>query len=176
MAVVICCLHFGEKQVQRIMKKRIYAKVIKYEDELLEIAKECPSEEWLYYKSDEDDSDSYFKKIYYKDLEDKNVDRMFKTFNLQVVYNSGVYRDGSVQFYIIPTVISVLWDYHNYQCGFYYTENDEHVDMVWGTEVEETEFEYTVVSVGRYWYRTEKITDNWWYYEYKWLWFYPVKR
>ena len=174
-AVVICCLHFGEKQIQRMMKKRLCAKVIKYEEELLEIAKECPSEKWLYYKSDEDDSDSYFKKIYYKDLEDENVDRMFKTFNLLMVSNRGEYRDGSVEFYIIPTVISVLWDYHNYQYGFYYTENDEPVDMVWGTEVEETEFEYTA-DFGRYWYRTEKITDNWWYYEYKWLWFYPVGR
>lgn len=175
MAAVVCCLHFGEKQIQRMMKKIICAKVIKYEDELLEIAKECPLEEAIYYyEEDEDDSNEYFKTIYYKDLDDENVDRMFRTFRLIMVTTNSVYGDGCVEFYINPTVISALWD--DYMYGFYYTENDEPVDVVWGTEVEETEFEYTIEGWGRYWYRTEKITDNWWYYETKWLWSYPVKR
>lgn len=174
LAVIICCLHFGEKQIQRMMKKRLCAKVIKYEEELLEIVKNLDDGQKLYIqKKDKDDSNEYFKTIYYKDLEDENVDRMFRTFRLIMVTNSVYSRDGSVEFYIDPTVISALWD--DYMYGFYYTENDEPVDVVWGTEVKETEFEHTA-DFGRYWYRTEKITDNWWYYEYKWLWYYPVGR
>ena len=174
MAVVMCCLYFGEKQIQRMMQKRLCAKVIKYEDELLEIVMNLDDGQRLYIqKKDEDDSNEYFKTIYYKDLEDEKVDRMFRTFRLIMVTNSGYSRDGSVEFYIDPTIISVLWD--DYMYGFYYTENDEPVNVVWINEIEETEFEYTA-DMGRYWYRTEKITDNWWYYEYKWLWFYPVGR
>ena len=97
---------------------------------------------------------------------------MFRTFRLLDVYNS-VYGDGSVEFFISPTVISALWD--DYMYGFYYTENDGPVDVVRRTEVEETEFENTS-AIGGYWYRTEKITNNWWYYETKWLWYDSVKR
>ena len=173
MAVVICCLNFGEKQIQRMMKKRLCAKVIKYEEELLETVKACPSRTKLRDSEVDEDDNTTYHEIYYKDLEDENVNRVFKTFRLWRISN---WRDEGISFDVNPTNISIFWDYHNYFYGFYYTENDEPVDMVWGTEVEETEFEYTVVSLGRYWYRTEKITDNWWYYEYKWLWFYPVGR
>ena len=141
MAVVICCLHFGEKQIQRMMQKRLCAKVIKYEEELLEIAKECPSEEAIYYyENDEDDSNEYFKTIYYKDLEDENVNRAFKVFRLIDIYKRD---DSCVAFKVNPNVINVLWG--NYQQGFYYTENDEPVDVVYGSEVKETEFETTIV-------------------------------
>ena len=151
MAVVICCLYFSEKQIQRMMQKRLCAKVIKYEDELLEIVMNLDDGQRLYIqKKDEDDSNEYFKTIYYKDLEDEKVDRMFRTFRLIMVTNSGYSRDGSVEFYIDPTIISVLWD--DYMYGFYYTENDESVDVVWTNEIEETEFEHTVdegIGTGR---------------------------
>ena len=54
--------------------------------------------------------------------------------------------------------------------GFYYTENDEPVNVVGGDDMEENEFEVVIVGWGEYWYRTEKITDNWWFYETKTLW------
>lgn len=45
--------------------------------------------------------------------------------------------------------------------------------VVW--EDSETEFE-AIGDFGKYWYRTEKITDNWWYYERKDVWKYYVKK
>lgn len=172
MIAIICCLYFGEKQIQRMMQKILCAKVIKYEEELLEIAKECPSEEALYcFESNEDNGDEYFKTIYYKDLKDENVDRVFRTFLLRKIDKRD---DDSVEFAVRPTVIYALWG--DYRQGFYYTENDEPVDVVYGSEVKETEFETTIVGLWTYWYRTEKITDNFWYYETKIEWYYSTKR
>ena len=112
MAVVICCLHFGEKQIQRMMQKNICVKVIKYEDELLEIAKECPLEEAIYYyENDEDESNEYFKTIYYKDLEDENVNRVFRAFQLLRIKKRD---DNSVEFDVKHTAISNLWGYYKY--------------------------------------------------------------
>ncbi len=167
----ICSLHLGKNQTQHIMQKKVSSKVIKHEEELLEIVKNLDEDEMLTCsENDEDDDDLLFTEIYYQDLEDENVNRMFKTFNLLTV--SKISGDGSVEFYISPVSnFSFLWSDYDY--GFYYTENDEPVNVVWVNEIEETEFEYTIEGFGRYYYRTEKITDNWWYYEKKWLWFYP---
>ena len=172
LTVILCCLHFGEKQIQRMMQKNICAKVKKYEEELLEIAKECPLEEAIYYyENDEDDSNEYFKTIYYKDLEDENVNKVFRAFQLLRIKKRD---DNSVEFQVKHKVITALWGYYSY--GFYYTENDEPVDVVYGSEVKETEFETTIVGLWTYWYRTEKITDNFWYYETKIDWYYSTKR
>lgn len=166
---VICCLHFGKRQSQHMMQKIVSFKVIKHEEELLEIVKNLDEDEML--SSYESDEDYYLlTKIYYQDLEDKNVNKMFETFNLATV--SKIYGDGSVEFSIDPVSnFSFVWSDYDY--GFYYTENDEPINVVWTNKIEETEFEYTIEDFGRYSYRTEKITDNWWYYEKKWLWFYP---
>lgn len=168
--VVICCLHFGEMQIQPVMQKIVSVKVIKHKEELSEIAKNLNEHEML--SSSENDENDYYTltEIYYKDLEDENINKMFETFNLMTV--SKISGDGSVEFSISPVSnFSFLWSDYDY--GFYYTENDEPVNTVWTNEIEETEFEYTIEDFGRYYYRTEKITDNWWYYETKWLWFYP---
>lgn len=132
----------------------------------------CPSEETLYYYvRDEDNSDEYFKTIWYKDLKDENVDRMFEIFRLNEIDKRD---DNSVEFTVRSTVMYALWGF--YLHGFYYTENDEPVDVVYGSEVKETEFKTTIVGLWTYWYRTEKITDNFWYYETKIEWYYKTKR
>lgn len=50
------------------------------------------------------------------------------------------------------------------------------LDGYWESEVKEMEFETTIVGLWTYWYRTEKITDNSWYYETKIEWYYTTKR
>ena len=42
-------------------------------------------------------------------------------------------------------------------------------------ETQENEFEDEIIGWMRFWYRTEKITDNWWFYETKYY-FYPIPR
>lgn len=171
---VICWLHFGEKQKQNMTQKIVSVKVIKHEEKLLEIAKNLDENAMLRsYESDEDYDT--FTNTYYMDVDDENVNRMFKTFNLNKV--SKMFGDGSVAFDIDPvSTFSFLWSDCDY--GFYYTENDEPenvywVNTIWVNEMEGTEAEYTIEGFGRYYYRTEKITDNWWYYEAKWLELYP---
>lgn len=168
---VICWLHFGKNQTQPMMQKMVSFKVIKHKEELLEIVKNLDEDEILAsYESDEDYDT--FTQIHYPDLEDENINRMFKTFNLTRV--SKMSGDGSVVFDIDPvSTFSFLWS--DYEYGFYYTENDEPenvywVNRIWVNEMEGTEVEYTIEGFGRYHYRTEKITDDWWYYEANWLW------
>lgn len=162
-------LYFGAEQIQRRMKERVCDKVIAHEDELSEIVKEVSLEETLFFR--EMDTDSSINFAYYKELEDERIDKVFKEFFLMRI---GEDFDESIVFAVRPTVISALWD--DYMYGFYYTENDEPIDVEWGNEMEENEFEAVVVGFGKYWYRTEKITDNWWFYETKILYLYPTKR
>lgn len=84
-------------------------------------------------------------------------------------------EDNSVEFNIRSTVAVVFWG--DYRYGFYYTEKDAPVDVMFGSEVKETEF-VTTTGDFTYWYRTEKITDNFWYYETKieFRWHYKEKR
>lgn len=167
MAVVVCCLYFGEKQIQYVTKRQVCRNVAKHEDELLDIIKECPLEESIwYYMPDEGER---YKEIHYTDLEDENLNRIFRGFRLMSIEKN---EDNSVEFNIRSTVAVVFWG--DYRYGFYYTETDEPIDVVCGREVIETEFE---IDTGDfiYWYRTERITDNFWYYETKIEW-YAVKR
>lgn len=68
-------------------------------------------------------------------------------------------------------MITALWGV--YMHGFYYTEKDEPIDAMWGKDMQENEYEAIEPGFGKYWYRTEKITDCWWYYEMKVVWYYP---
>ncbi|MBD5549659.1 MAG: hypothetical protein HDQ96_00545 [Lachnospiraceae bacterium] len=84
--------------------------------------------------------------------------------------------DGSVRFHVRDSVVYyILWD--GYECGFYYSEDDKPIDAVWDHKMgeDETEFE-DLIFYGKYWYRTEKITDNWWFYETKTVFVYPTHR
>lgn len=161
---IICYLYFYSEQIQHRMKERICAKVIQYEEELSEIAEEWPPDARAVVWEDIGTS------IYYKNLEDEKVNKAFKRFHLMSL---GRYSDEPVIFAVEPTMISLLWD--GYMCGFYYAENDAPFDVEGYREINETEFE-AIGDYGKYWYRTEKITDNWWYYERKDVWKYYVKK
>lgn len=79
-----------------------------------------------------------------------------------------------MDFAVKPMVVSALWT--NYRCGFYYIENDESMDIWSGNKIQKTEFEAEILGFAKYWYRIEKITDNWWFYETKILYIYPTQR
>ena len=168
---IISYLYFGAEQIQRKIKERVCNKVIKQEDVLLEIAEKEWLEEILYFKETQTDIDSSIKYTYYKELKDERIDKVFQEFSLMLIRKQS---DESVVFDVRPTVICALWD--DYMYGFYYTETDEPIDAVWGQDMEENEYEAVFYNVGKYWYRTEKITDHWWYYETKILWLFPLPR
>ena len=72
-------------------------------------------------------------------------------------------------FYMTSPVTYILWK--RYEYGFYFSEEDKALNIVWGVE----ECKSGTEIRGKYWagttiyyvYRTEKITDNWWFFEYK---------
>lgn len=165
---IISYLYFGEEQIQRRIRGQIYNKVIEQEDELSKIVEEGALDEILYFKEVKPDIDSSIKFTCYRELEDERINKVFQEFFLMSISGD---PEEAIVFAVRPTVVSALWD--DYMYGFYYTENDEPIDVVWGEDVEENEFESEIVGFGGYWYRTEKITDHWWFYETKTLWLYP---
>ena len=162
---ILSYLYFGEEQIQSRIKEQICNKVIGHEDELSEIVKKVPIEETVYFKKDAELSIQW---VYYKELDDERIDKVFKDFHLTSIDKS---IDESVDFSVKSTVVSILWN--NYMCGFYYTKNDKPMNMWSGKELQKNELEDEIEGFAKYWYRTEKITDNWWLYEIK-LYVYPA--
>lgn len=173
-AGVICYLYFGAEHIQRRIKEKICEKVIEHEAELLEIVEESQEEVTLFCRKIENDAgNDQHERIYYKELNDKIISSTFRDFFLYMINKES---DGSVQFHIRPSIVNYfLWD--DYRCGFYYSEDDKPIDAAWYNKMgeDETEFE-AVMPFGKYWYKTEKITDNWWFYETKTVYVYATHR
>lgn len=57
-----------------------------------------------------------------------------------------------------------------YRCGFYYSEEDVPLDVLTGDYVDSDTTVYETWPIFmHYWYKTDKIMDNWWYYEEWWV-------
>ena len=112
--------------------------------------------------------------IYYKDLNSKTVNKLFRVFGLWSI-GSFDSENEIVQFQVRPSIINyLLWD--DYRCGFYYTKTDNAIDVFWSFDECDEEIESASCPWGKYWYRTEQIDDNLWYYECKILERFYVKR
>jgi len=100
---------------------------------------------------------------YYKKLNSKTVNKVFKKFRL--AYING-YEDDLVDFLVTPSMIRFyLWG--NYTYGFYYTADNQPMMTFKGIECDaDIEIE-DILYGGRYWYRTEKIDDHWYFYQAK---------
>ena len=97
------------------------------------------------------------------------VIRGFKQYILfcdsSLAYING-YEDDLVDFLVTPSMIRFyLWG--NYTYGFYYTAKNQPVIIFNGDDCDtDTEIEiYDIIFRGNHWYRTEKIDDNWYFYE-----------
>lgn len=173
-AGVICYLYFGAEHIQHRIKERICAKVIEHKAELLEIVEKSQEEVALTYREIENDAnDNQYELIYYyKELNDEIINRAFRDFYLSMINKQS---DGSVRFHVRHSIVSILWD--DYRCGFYYSEDDKPIDAVWTHKMDEDETEFEdLIYYGKYWYRTEKIMDNWWFYETKTVYEYATHR
>lgn len=76
------------------------------------------------------------------------------------------YEDDLVDFLVTPTIIRFyLWG--NYTYGFYYTAKNQPVIIFNGDDCNtDIEIEiYDTIFTGKHWYRTDKIDDNWYFYE-----------
>ncbi len=160
----ICYLYFNAEQIQDRIKKKTCSLVLKHEEELSETVEECRENGVGCLLFREIQEDSHYNTSCYKELNSETVNKMFRVFQLGGIIQSD---DNIVRFSVRPTVISVLWE--NYSYGFYYTETDKAYDVFWGLnecdEGEETEG--IILGFGKYWYRTERIDNHWWFYESK---------
>ena len=129
-------LYFNAAHIQNRIKEKVCAAVLKHEDDLLAAINECKNNQkrMLIYNDTDQDSELYGI-YYYKKLNSKTVNKVFKKFRLAYI---NCYEDDLVDFLVTPSMIR-----------FY----------LWGN------YTYDIIFRGNHWYRTEKIDDNWYFYE-----------
>lgn len=160
---MVCFLYFREENWQRRTRKRIYSLVTKYEEELLDTVEFCLDKKYELIISKEvgEGEDG----IYYTELNNELLNKMFKTFHLCSIT---IYSDGTVYFMVRDFAADVLLGYYEY--GFYYSENGVQthrvIDCAYKSEsVDVWECEGPMWYFGKYWYRMENIKGNWWLFE-----------
>lgn len=165
--IVICSILvlgiklFFREQVKTVVKYCVCSKVARKEDELAEVIDELDNDEIAgtihRYKDIEG-------AISYKELNKQKISKIFKTFDLMVIENKLNENEMAV-FAIYPYVdILVSGKSDVYSYGFYFSAADVSLDIVTGEKCD-LEFEYDGGLGEHRWYKTERITDNWWYYE-----------
>lgn len=165
--ILICCLigvlcskFFFEGQIKEIIKERISHQVCKNESTLEELVADISERSDL---QNIHRSERGGNTIVYKDLDNPLFTKVFNKFHLIMISN-GLDRleDQYVAFYISSNA-SLLWNGYSY--GFYYSSSNEPIDVVYGKKKCETEFEGEIGFYSHYYYKTNQIAENWWYYE-----------
>ncbi len=163
MIILLCCfifmtgmifyLYFNASHIQNRIKEKVCAAVLKHQDELLITIEEFKGsqKEILFYNNKNQGSET----CCYKELNNKTVNKVFKDFRLAEIR---CLKSGTVIFSVRPTIISSLRDTYLY--GFYYTGGNQ-LECDAAIEGEE------IIYGGKYWYKTEKIDENWYFYESK---------
>ena len=146
-------LYFYASHIQNRIKEKVCAAVLKHQDDLLITIEECKGnqKEIVFCSNKNQGSET----CCYKELKNKTVNKVFKEFRLAAIR---CLKSGTVIFSVRPTVISNLKDTYLY--GFYYTGGNQ-LECDAAIEGEE------IIYGGKYWYKTEKIDDNWYFYEVK---------
>ena len=103
--------------------------------------------------------------ISYQELDNDKITKVFNEFSFSTILNRmDNVEGGFVRFAILPPKHS----HDSYLYGFYYSREDKAINIVSEkTTDSNTKVYEEVTPIDRYWYWTEKITDNWWYYEWQ---------
>jgi len=149
-----------EDELKGSIKKYYFSKIIKNEELLneavAEILENAPEIETIGEKRRGIGID-------HEELGLESVDKLFQTFRLCRIKNRAVQPEGAfISFDNVP-YLEILWDGYSY--GFYYSVNDEPVDVHYTHEKCEEEFDGRAGFTWDYHYKTERIVENWWYYE-----------
>lgn len=159
-AMVFYIKLFFLEEIQSMTKHHISAKVIQKESDLMAVVSELDELEknqnikFIHRNVDEGDV------VAYKNVKNKKISNVFNEFSLIGVFN-GKAESGIVVFYIYP-LLDILCE-EGYAYGFYYNMQDKPIYVGNGEECS-SEFEKSELWMDVH-YKTEKITDNWWYYE-----------
>ncbi|MDE7253474.1 MAG: hypothetical protein K2O32_11105 [Acetatifactor sp.] len=154
------------EQIQSYIKRSIAAKVEASEEELIQVIAEIDSQEIPRYITlrvkDEDG-------IPFKELDNDKITKVFKEFSLILIKNDMDDSEGGYVVFAISSDIITHLVWGDYWYGFYYSEEDSPINIATGAKVDcNTKIYYELTSDIKYWYKTEKIIDNWWYYEEQW--------
>lgn len=109
---------------------------------------------------------------FYINYEELDIDVVTKIFEkLKLTYVSNYIDNPKGEFIeFVPKIGTSLfmWEGHSRSysySGFYYSKNDEAIDVFYEHEKCEKEFDNEWGFIGKYHYKTERIDTNWWYYE-----------
>lgn len=105
---------------------------------------------------------------FYKELQNDKITKIFNDFSLLSIEDHMDNSEGGyVSFFILSYAAKLAWG--DYEFGFYYSEENEPININLGSNIADNTkvFEESDPFV-KYWYRTEKITNNWWYFETQW--------
>lgn len=158
--LVLCIMFFFQEEIQSVEKHYISEKVMQKENDLLEVVSELDELEkdqdirYLHRRLDEGDM------VAYKSLSNNKISNVFNEFGLNAILNQKE-ESGIIVFSIYP-VLSILCE-DGYAYGFYYNMLDKPIYVENGEECS-LEFEKSEIGWHMH-YKTEKIADNWWYYE-----------
>ncbi len=162
-----CFIYFGSKYLRNAIKDRICGTVIKYEKELSETVEVCRGEGFVFLVREKDvyDNDAHFTEKGYEVVGSEAVSEMFKVF--QLVYIEYASEDV-ITFVVQPSPFGILWNTWAY--GFYYSVDGTPKGALTGItvmeeSVDEMKGEGDVPVFGGYWYKTERISGNWWFFE-----------
>ena len=98
-------LYFNAAQIQNRIKEKVCAAVLKHEDDLLATISACKNNQKKALVNDDSNQDS--ENCYYKELNSRTVNKVFKKFRL--AYING-YEDDLVDFLVTPSMIRFyLW-------------------------------------------------------------------
>lgn len=153
------------EQAQSFIRSNVSSKVEERKEELDEVIDEiknqnCPEFVIRWNR----DGDAAF----YKDLRNDKITKVFNDFSLSAMINQMDNSEGGyICFIILSHAANLVWS--DYDFGFYYSEEDKPINIYMGNNVDSnTIISEELVSFVKFWYRTEKITDNWWYFEAQW--------
>lgn len=158
--IVLCIKLFFLEEIQAMTKHHVFAKVMQKESDLMAVVSELDELEknqgieFIHRSVNEDNV------VAYKNVKNKKISSVFNEFCLIVIHNKKA-ESGIIVFAIYPLLDILCED--GYEYGFYYNMQDKPIYIENGEECS-SEFEKSELWRHVH-YKTEKITDNWWYYE-----------
>lgn len=158
-AIVLVVKTVFEDELKGSIKKYYFNKIIKNEELLneavAEILENAPEIETI-------GENRRGIGIDHEELGLESVDKLFQTFRLSDINNRAAQPEGAVISFENVPYLEILWDGYSY--GFYYSVEDEPVDVHYTRKKCEEEFDGAALF-WTYHYKTERIVENWWYYE-----------
>ena len=162
---ILCTRVFFKEQIIALFRYYVCSKVVKQEALLTEVLEELDgsgmSRYWIsQWESEQEDQ------IWYREMNNEKISEVFSEFGLGYIRGETEYVAFGMIDITRYTAILVSYTNEILHYGFYYNPTDLPIDA-WTGEVCEAEFDEDYWLMGRH-YRTEKVMDQWWYYEEKW--------